>query len=105
MLLEKGADVNIADIRGSTPLHRAASKGLLSVVKLLLNRDDIKINFKDAYGATALHLACEEDREQTALLLVEHGADIETKNRDGQTPLDLCSPKLAKLLKNKTEKS
>lgn len=103
MLLEKGANVNIADIRGSTPLHRAASKGILAVVKLLVERNDIKINFKDAYGSTPLHLACEEDREQAAILLVEHGADIEAKNRDNQSPIDLCTPKLARLLKNKTE--
>lgn len=99
--MEKGADINIADIRGSTPLHRAASKGILPVIKLLAERNDIKINFKDVYGSTPLHLACEEDREQAALILVEHGADIEAKNRDNQTPLDLCTPKLSRLLKNK----
>lgn len=101
MLLDKGADVNIADIRGSTPLHRASSKGNLPIVKLLLDRNDIKVNFKDAYGCTPLHLACEDDRDQVAVLLVENGADLEVKNRDNQTPLELCSPKLAKLLKNK----
>lgn len=103
MLLDKGADVNIADIRGSTPLHRAASKGVLPIVKLLIERNDVKINFKDAYGSTPLHLACEEDREQAALLLVEHGADIDAKDRDRQTPLDLCSAKLARLIKNKVD--
>lgn len=103
MLLDKGADVNIADIRGSTPLHRAASKGVISIVKLLVERNDIQINIKDVYGATPLHLACEEDREQAAIVLVENGADIETKNRDGASPLDLCSPKLARLLKNKEQ--
>lgn len=103
MLIEKGADVNIADIRGSTPLHRAASKGVMPVVKLLVEQHDIKINYRDAYGCTPLHLACEEDREQAAVFLVENGADIETKNRDNQTPLELCSLKLARLLKNKAE--
>lgn len=103
MLLDKGADVNIADIRGSTPLHRAASKGLFPIAKLLIDRNEIKINYKDAYGCTPLHLACEEDREEVALLLVDNGADVETKNRDNQTPLDLCSPKLARLIKNKLD--
>lgn len=101
MLLEKGANVNIADIRSSTPLHRAASKGNLPIVTLLVSKNDVKINCKDSYGYTPLHLACEEDREQTAVTLVENGADVETKNKNNESPLDLCSQKLAKLLMNK----
>lgn len=60
-------------------------------MKLLLERNDIKINFKDAYGSTLLHLACEEDKEQVAVLLVEHGANIQAKNRDNQIPNDLAA--------------
>lgn len=105
MLLEKGANINIADIRSSTPLHRAASKGNQAIVQLLVSRNDLKINCKDNYGCTPLHLACEEDREDTAVLLVENGADIEARNRCSETPLDLCSVKLARLLKSKAENS
>lgn len=98
--MENGADLNIADIRGATPLHRAASKGNLSIVKLLLEcGDKLKINVRDVYGNTALHLACEEDRQEIAKLLVDYGADLEIKNKEEKTPLDLCSPALAKLLK------
>ncbi|CAH1989823.1 unnamed protein product [Acanthoscelides obtectus] len=104
-LLDKGANINITDMRGSTPLHRAASKGNIQVLNLFLSdyADDLNINVKDIYGNTPLHLACEEDRQEEATLLVEHGADIEIKNRDQQTPLDLCTPKLARLLKSKAK--
>jgi ankyrin repeat protein len=37
MLLEGGADPNIVAPDGETPLHRAARKGFIDVVKLLLD--------------------------------------------------------------------
>jgi len=35
-LLEKDADVNIADKRGATPLHKSAWEGNIAIVKLLI---------------------------------------------------------------------
>lgn len=80
-------------------MHRAASKGNLAIVKLLLENDDkLKINVRDVYGNTPLHLACEEDRQEEARLLVSRGANLEIKNKEEKTPIDLCSPSLAKVL-------
>lgn len=39
LLIEKGADINIYDKRGATPLHRAASKGNNEIVKLFLEQE------------------------------------------------------------------
>lgn len=103
-MIDNKADINVVDNRGSTPLHRAASKGNLDVVKLFMaHKDKLKIDIKDAYGNTPLHLACEEDRQDEAMLLVENGADPKILNKEKQSPLDLCSLKLAKLIKNKIE--
>ncbi|KAL1505241.1 hypothetical protein ABEB36_004848 [Hypothenemus hampei] len=100
-LIESGANINITDKRGSTPLHRAASKGNLEIVKILLEHiDNLKINHRDIYGFSALHLACEEDRQEEAILLVKNGADLNLQNKERQTPLDMCSPKLVKILKD-----
>ena len=105
ILLEHSANINISDIRGATPLHRAASKGNLDVVKLLLKFKgnlSLEINVKDVYGNTPLHLACEEDRREEAKLLVENGASLEVKNRETKTPLDVCSHGLFRILNGST---
>lgn len=51
------------------------------------------------YGNTALHLACEEDRQDIARLLVTHGAKIDEQNKERHTPLDLAQPSLVRQLK------
>lgn len=51
------------------------------------------------YGNTPLHLACEEDEQEIAKLLVDNGGDLEIKNKEEKTALDLCSPALFKVLK------
>lgn len=80
-------------------MHRAASKGNLAIVKLFLEYNDkLKVDIRDVYGNTPLHLACEEDRQEEAKLLVQNGASLETKNKEEKTPLDLCTPSLVRVL-------
>lgn len=100
-LLESKADVNIADGRYATPLHRAASKGNTKIVELLLTISELIVDPRDSYGNTPLHLACEEDRQREARLLVEHGASLDLRNAEKKTPLDLCSKTLLRILTNK----
>lgn len=68
-------------------------------MKILLKyKDKLKIDNRDIYGNTALHLACEEDRTDEAKLLIEHGASLDVRNLDKNTPLDLCSRTLLKII-------
>lgn len=73
LLIERGADVNIKNDRGSTPLHGAAGGGHEALVKLLLSHG-AEINAKDKKGMTLLQIAIESGFERTANLLRQHGA-------------------------------
>ncbi|EJD76142.1 hypothetical protein LOAG_16844 [Loa loa] len=89
ILLKNGANVNAQDNYQATPLHRAASQGHEKIVPILLNEPSLRINITDSAGCTALHLAVEEQREDIAILLAEHGADLYSENKEKQTPLAL----------------
>ncbi len=69
-----------------TPLHVAASKGNLEVVKLLLQRG-ANINTANSAGNTPLHLAVLNGHKEIVEFLVEEKADINKMNNNGQTVL------------------
>lgn len=103
ILVGKGADVNVKDKRGATALHRAASLGRSAIVSALLSCPGIDVSAADADGNTPLHLACEENHRNEARLLVQHGANLTLKNREENTPLDVCDVGLAKQLREVSE--
>uniref|UniRef100_UPI003590217E 26S proteasome non-ATPase regulatory subunit 10-like isoform X2 n=1 Tax=Myxine glutinosa TaxID=7769 RepID=UPI003590217E len=98
---ERGADANLADCLGATPLHRAASCGHLKVLRILVEHG-ANVQKADAQGNSPLHLACEEERTAEAQLLVRHCADLSLRNHEGQTPLDVAPMGLATQLQRMT---
>jgi hypothetical protein len=80
LLLQAGANVNQVDKKdGSTPLHKAAERGLATKVEWLLLHG-ASINAIDHKLQTALHRATDHGHTGTVKLLVNHGADIKIKN-------------------------
>jgi len=79
---------------------RAAGPGHADVVKTLLAANNTIVDCQDRYGNTALHTACEEERQEVAKLLISHGANREIQNKEEKTPLEMCSPQFAKGLKS-----
>ncbi|KAI8086034.1 ankyrin repeat-containing domain protein [Halteromyces radiatus] len=77
--------------------HRASVQGYTPLVKLLLDNGS-RVNPPDQARNTPLHLACEEGHGDTAVILLENGADSDRLNTDGKTPVDLCSNELKSFL-------
>lgn len=73
LLLQFGADINMCDYHGRTPLHHCISSGKNPLAKFLLRRG-AKPSVKDAAGHTALERAMEMGAitdEELFILLVE----------------------------------
>ena len=81
-----GADLKDGD--GRTPLSYAAEGGHESVVKLLVERDEVEADSKDNRCRTPLSRAAERGHEAVVKLLVERDdVEADSKGDAGQTPL------------------
>ena len=98
ILLAQGADINVTDGRGQTPLHLAVREGHLALAKLLLAKG-ADINAQDKFGWTALHFAANRGEQDMANLLIASGADVKAKSGviiaegeadEGWTPLHVA---------------
>lgn len=86
-LLSKGVDVNAADKDGRTPLHYAASR----VMTELLISGGGNVQAKDNSGWTPLHWSAMQGFPEITKILVKHGAEVNTLDGDGKTPLDAAT--------------
>lgn len=84
----------IPDNNGKNALHFLLLKGhdtQRCIVDEVLKHTDINkhINDKTVHGDTCLHIACVRRDESWIAFLLEKGADLNIKNKKGQTPIDL----------------
>lgn len=68
-----GANCNLPNDFTRNSLLIATRKNQLNVVELLLQQD-VDINFKDANGCNALHIACAQGYVETVEVLLNHWA-------------------------------
>ncbi|MEB3310246.1 MAG: ankyrin repeat domain-containing protein [Snowella sp.] len=113
LLLEKGADVNQANLAGETPLTLIAKQGDREIWNILRQFDvkltvdalmtaagegqdefvktliqaGLDIDTEDENGDTALHLACLEGHVSVVSALLALGANVNHRNHLGDTPL------------------
>ncbi|MGP0076779.1 MAG: ankyrin repeat domain-containing protein [Bryobacteraceae bacterium] len=98
LLLDKGADPNIATFAGTTPLMAAAgvnwvggqtyseSKQFLEAVELCLEKG-ADVNAVNSMGITAVTGAANRGSDDILELLVKKGARLDVKDKQGRTPL------------------
>jgi len=79
---------------GKHALHIAAEFAKVDIVKVLLGGN--KVDQVDELGNTPLHLSAAsgyEGSEECMRILINHGANIEARNKDGLTPLHIAAIK------------
>ena len=87
-MLSRGANPNIQDNNGNTPLHAAVHSNNKKIVRLLLTHG-ANPNIQDYFGDTPLHIVVKEDgyRDEIVRLLLNHGANPNLQGLYGWTPL------------------
>jgi ankyrin repeat protein len=92
LLVEHGADVDVRDLDGNTPLHLAASEGKIDVVKFLVERWPEGVREKSELQATPLRLAAGVGDIDVVKFLVEQWPEgMREKDNILNTPLHLAA--------------
>jgi ankyrin repeat protein len=99
-LLENGADPNIPNNRGFTPLMRAAHSGMDNVVELLVN-GGAELDAQDKHGRSALMLALRGEHSQVAERLLMAGASTHLYDSEFHTAYDYAKSRQDVKLLNK----
>ncbi|XP_061415808.1 protein phosphatase 1 regulatory subunit 12A-like isoform X7 [Lethenteron reissneri] len=87
-LIERGADINYANVDGLSALHQACIDENFDMVKFLVERD-ANINQADNEGWTPLHAAASCGYIDIAKYLIAHGANVAAVNSESELPLDI----------------
>ncbi|KAH8657871.1 ankyrin repeat-containing domain protein [Xylariales sp. PMI_506] len=85
LLLDAGADANVADNDGSTPLHMTKSKEIIEILVEHGGADINRVRPKD--GETPLHWLVGNPHVESILKLLEYRPDCNAINAEGNTPL------------------
>ena len=89
---QHGADIHAEDMDGYTPLTRALSSESIVMLQTLISTENI--HTKDSAGNTPLHIALMRDAPYDYVkYLVDTGADVNARNKNGDSVLYLAVEK------------
>lgn len=77
-------------IKGMAAVHAACLAGHIDIVALLLDTFPLCCNMPDRRKLTPLHHACATSNTSLVALLLQRGADVNSKARHGSTPLHVA---------------
>ena len=87
LLLAHGAEVDLADEGGLTPLFYAGWYGQMDAARALL---DAGADIYTGFGGSLLHRWVEAGNTEGVKLLLQRGVDLTVKDHLGRTPLELA---------------
>ena len=98
MISWDAAVVKVRDLSGFTPLHCACHKRLLRTVKTFeaqLEHEDVREVQTHHTENTPLHIACKNGDSALAIVkyLIGKNANVNAKNKKGETPIHICAIK------------
>ncbi|XP_069485391.1 protein phosphatase 1 regulatory subunit 12A isoform X3 [Ambystoma mexicanum] len=103
-LLDRGADINYANVDGLTALHQACIDDNIDMVKFLVEHG-ANINQPDNEGWIPLHAASSCGYMDIAEYLISQGANVGAVNSEGDTPLDIAEEEaMEELLQNEVNR-
>jgi len=100
-LAKTNVNLNATDQLGNSALHYSAAGGHKSCVQALVKSRKVNVNAQNNVGDTPLHKAAFRPTKNTVDLiniLLAAGADTQIKNKEGQTPQEICRDAEAKSL-------
>ena len=101
-MLEEAAKGLISSVSIDTAYLLFSFSLVFRNVQALLGKDNCNVSSEDKGGMTPLHIACQSGHTKIAGLLLDRGADIDHKNAQGSTPLNLAiQEEIIKLLHSK----
>lgn len=83
---KNAGSINACDIDGRTQLVNATIEGNVDLVRTLISKG-ADVNLVDSNGWSALHFAAQGFDHQIASLLLEHSAQVDAQDVEGNTPL------------------
>ncbi len=99
IMLTRGANINLADDEGVTPLMtsvRVTYRGTIKITELLIKKG-AKVNARAGKGSTALMYASssvaahyQDEYVRVVRLLIKNGAQVNIRNQMGATPLTIA---------------
>ncbi|XP_061768018.1 protein phosphatase 1 regulatory subunit 12A isoform X4 [Nerophis ophidion] len=99
-MLDRGADINYANVDGLTALHQACIDDNVDMVTFLVAHG-AGINQPDNEGWIPLHAAASCGYLDIAEYLISQGANVGVVNSEGETPLDIAEEEaMEELLQN-----
>ncbi|KAF7726349.1 hypothetical protein EC973_008929 [Apophysomyces ossiformis] len=87
LLLQQGDIDPNASKNGMTALHTAASMGFLAGLNLILQHPHVDLHATNHLGQTAVHCAVQANQQECVLALLEAGARLDIRDRQGRHPL------------------